>query len=71
MLLSRLFLTVDPRYGELSRPMRNRGVEIYLDKGDQGDQAEFGQVASISCPPRLLTRNSAAFNVNIYCQLLR
>lgn len=27
----RLFLTVDPRYGELSRAMRNRGIEIYLD----------------------------------------
>lgn len=27
----RLFLTMDPKYGELSRAMRNRGVEIYLD----------------------------------------
>ncbi|KAI5949267.1 hypothetical protein KGF57_004866 [Candida theae] len=27
----RLFLTVDPKYGELSRAMRNRGVEVYLD----------------------------------------
>ncbi|KAK4123584.1 midasin [Parathielavia appendiculata] len=27
----RIFLTVDPRYGELSRAMRNRSVEIYLD----------------------------------------
>ncbi|KAL3228604.1 Midasin [Nakaseomyces bracarensis] len=27
----RLFLTVDPKYGELSRAMRNRGIEIYLD----------------------------------------
>ncbi|ORX92053.1 hypothetical protein BCR34DRAFT_608897 [Clohesyomyces aquaticus] len=26
----RIFMTVDPRYGELSRAMRNRGVEIYL-----------------------------------------
>lgn len=26
----RVFLTVDPRYGELSRAMRNRAVEIYL-----------------------------------------
>ncbi|CCH41350.1 Midasin [Wickerhamomyces ciferrii] len=30
----RLFLTVDPKFGELSRAMRNRGVEIYLDKLD-------------------------------------
>lgn len=27
----RLFLTTDPKYGELSRAMRNRGVEIYLE----------------------------------------
>lgn len=27
---SRIFLTVDPKYGELSRAMRNRGVEIYI-----------------------------------------
>ncbi|KAK9461137.1 uncharacterized protein V1516DRAFT_664297 [Lipomyces oligophaga] len=27
----RLFLTMDPRNGELSRAMRNRGIEIYLD----------------------------------------
>lgn len=26
----RIFLTVDPRYGELSRAMRNRAVEIFL-----------------------------------------
>ncbi|CAI4046054.1 AAA family ATPase midasin SKDI_12G1560 [Saccharomyces kudriavzevii IFO 1802] len=28
----RLFLTIDPKYGELSRAMRNRGVEIYMDE---------------------------------------
>ncbi|KAH9903691.1 hypothetical protein F4778DRAFT_735131 [Xylariomycetidae sp. FL2044] len=27
----RVFLTVDPRYGELSRAMRNRAVEIYVE----------------------------------------
>ncbi|KYN05743.1 Midasin [Cyphomyrmex costatus] len=26
----RLFLTMNPRYGEISRAMRNRGVEIYM-----------------------------------------
>lgn len=33
----RLFLTVDPKYGELSRAMRNRGVEVYMDA--LGEQA--------------------------------
>ncbi|GAU94611.1 hypothetical protein RvY_06349 [Ramazzottius varieornatus] len=28
----RLFLTVNPQYGELSRAMRNRGVEIFVDE---------------------------------------
>jgi midasin len=27
----RLFMTMDPRFGELSRAMRNRSVEIYID----------------------------------------
>lgn len=27
----RLFMTYDPRHGELSRAMRNRGVELYVD----------------------------------------
>ncbi|CAK7897218.1 midasin [[Candida] anglica] len=31
----RLFLTVDPRYGELSRAMRNRGVELFVDGLDE------------------------------------
>ncbi|RYP31829.1 hypothetical protein DL767_005560 [Monosporascus sp. MG133] len=30
----RVFLTVDPRYGELSRAMRNRAVEIYIDRSE-------------------------------------
>ncbi|KAI0013925.1 midasin [Xylariaceae sp. FL0662B] len=30
----RIFLTVDPRYGELSRAMRNRAVEIYVEPYD-------------------------------------
>ncbi|EPX73650.1 midasin [Schizosaccharomyces octosporus yFS286] len=30
----RLFLTVNPYYGELSRAMRNRGVEIYMLNND-------------------------------------
>jgi midasin len=30
----RLFLTSDPKYGELSRAMRNRSVEVYVDSLD-------------------------------------
>ncbi|TPX18376.1 uncharacterized protein E0L32_011709 [Thyridium curvatum] len=28
----RIFLTMDPRYGDLSRAMRNRSIEIYIDQ---------------------------------------
>ncbi|XP_048233780.1 midasin isoform X2 [Ricinus communis] len=41
----RLFLTVDPSYGEVSRAMRNRGVEIFMMQPywllDEGSRAEF------------------------------
>lgn len=45
----RLFLTADPKYGELSRAMRNRGVEVYLDslqsRLTEHDSASLGLVA--------------------------
>lgn len=31
----RLFLTVDPKYGELSRAMRNRCIEVFVDSLEQ------------------------------------
>lgn len=33
----RLFLALDPRHGEISRAMRNRGVEIFMDGSDDCD----------------------------------
>ncbi|EEP81459.1 conserved hypothetical protein [Uncinocarpus reesii 1704] len=36
----RLFLTMDPRYGELSRAMRNRSVEIFFLQQDELTPAE-------------------------------
>jgi len=35
----RIFLTVDPRYGELSRAMRNRSLEVFLDPDPQLEYA--------------------------------
>ena len=32
----RLFMSMDPRFGEISRAMRNRGVEIYISQNDDG-----------------------------------
>lgn len=35
-VISRLFLTMDPARGEISRAMRNRGVEIYIPGENEG-----------------------------------
>ncbi|KAJ6780716.1 hypothetical protein PWT90_02324 [Aphanocladium album] len=43
----RIFLTVDPRYGELSRAMRNRAVEIYLCDTPPSVDASFHYIAPV------------------------
>lgn len=43
----RIFLTMDPRYGELSRAMRNRSVEIYLE------QAQIGRARHLTSIPEI------------------
>lgn len=40
----RLFLTMDPRHGELSRAMRNRGMEIYMDSGSLNPMALVAEI---------------------------
>lgn len=39
----RVFMTVDPRHGELSRAMRNRGMELWLDSVDPAFLAPFAR----------------------------
>ncbi|PHH82763.1 hypothetical protein CDD82_4928 [Ophiocordyceps australis] len=43
----RIFLTTDPRHGELSRAMRNRAVEIYIHTTPKGIDSCFGRICSI------------------------
>lgn len=43
----RIFLTMDPRYGELSRAMRNRAVEIYIHNEPPATEACFSRVANV------------------------
>ncbi|KAF7547787.1 hypothetical protein G7Z17_g7485 [Cylindrodendrum hubeiense] len=43
----RIFLTMDPRYGELSRAMRNRAVEIYIHNEPPKTEACFNRVAGV------------------------
>lgn len=44
----RIFMTVDPRFGELSRAMRNRAVEICLLELD--DSSEYGDSSILEYP---------------------
>ncbi|KAK7911281.1 ATPase [Apiospora marii] len=43
----RVFLTMDPRYGELSRAMRNRAIEIYLDHVNVNTPAHVHRMAQV------------------------
>ncbi|KAI0400957.1 hypothetical protein F4802DRAFT_619434 [Xylaria palmicola] len=43
----RIFLTVDPRYGELSRAMRNRAIEIYIEPQPFTASTWAGKVADV------------------------
>ncbi|KAK9833665.1 hypothetical protein WJX74_002204 [Apatococcus lobatus] len=46
----RLFLTMDPRHGEVSRAMRNRSVELFLlpQTGDQQCEGEADEAAMLA-----------------------
>ncbi|KAF9871646.1 denitrification regulatory protein nirq [Colletotrichum karsti] len=43
----RIFLTVDPRYGELSRAMRNRAVEIHLSERNAQDSTTHTSIVHV------------------------
>ena len=58
----RLMLAMDPKYGEISRAMRNRGVEIYI----------LGEVINQNCHSYILDFNSHVFSRYVifnYCCL--
>ena len=44
----RLFLTMDPKYGEISRAMRNRGVEIFMHPIEIDDEQNLDIEALLS-----------------------
>lgn len=49
----RLFLTLNPKYGELSRAMRNRGIEVYMDS--LNERASHWDMAQIARPAHLVS----------------
>ncbi|KAK1769134.1 hypothetical protein QBC33DRAFT_532375 [Phialemonium atrogriseum] len=48
----RIFLTLDPRYGELSRAMRNRSVEVYLGTIPQQPEPYLERITPIEASLR-------------------
>ncbi|KAK3603576.1 hypothetical protein CHS0354_028005 [Potamilus streckersoni] len=60
----RLFLAMDPKYGEISRAMRNRGVEIYIPGEEDG-------VPYSEHDMKLLFSNVGLSNTTIFTWLLR
>ncbi|KAI1505402.1 P-loop containing nucleoside triphosphate hydrolase protein [Biscogniauxia marginata] len=58
----RVFLTVDPRYGELSRAMRNRAVEIYIEPQPSSSVSWRGTIAEIE--PKLQRHKSLSAAVS-------
>ncbi|KAI0166381.1 midasin [Xylariaceae sp. FL1272] len=59
----RIFLTVDPRYGELSRAMRNRAAEIYIEPHAFETPVWSGKIAVIEARQQ---RYKSAFEVMAY-----
>ncbi|KAH8909629.1 midasin [Coniochaeta sp. PMI_546] len=43
----RVFLTMDPRYGELSRAMRNRSIEIYVEPLSESTMPYMEKITSV------------------------
>ncbi|WWC86817.1 uncharacterized protein L201_001696 [Kwoniella dendrophila CBS 6074] len=58
----RLFMTYDPRHGELSRAMRNRGVELFVAKQENGDGSTSEIIISSILADHSLLRNTSTLN---------
>lgn len=52
----KMFFTMDPKYGEISRPMRNRGVEIFLLSPDETNVNLSDTMASLDLNALLCSR---------------
>ena len=57
----RIFLTMDPRYGELSRAMRNRAIEVHIHSPPPPSESCLERVSAIeSCLQRFSSVNGQA-----------
>ncbi|KAI1100396.1 midasin [Jackrogersella minutella] len=62
----RVFLTVDPRYGELSRAMRNRAVEIYIEPHSSTPVTWRGRISEVESSLKRyeLLSSASSFDAN-------
>lgn len=62
----RLFLTCNPKYGELSRAMRNRGIEIFMpllsDRATEADREILMSKESLKISSHVSLSNTEDFN---------
>ncbi|KAI1469192.1 uncharacterized protein F4812DRAFT_450474 [Daldinia caldariorum] len=61
----RVFLTVDPRYGELSRAMRNRAIEIYIEPHSSATPFWRSRVAEVESSLKRYESQLAALSFDI------
>ncbi|KAJ6508404.1 hypothetical protein C8R45DRAFT_967302, partial [Mycena sanguinolenta] len=59
----RIFMSVDPQYGELSRAMRNRGIEIFLPAHPAADDPVILR-EYVRLPPSPTTMNPKVFDAH-------
>ena len=68
----RLFLTLDPRFGEVSRAMRNRGVEVYVSAPiGISNTSRVETVLSVAQIPGQSLRQAISAAHTSVCELLR
>eukprot|EP01132_Coremiostelium_polycephalum_P002326 gene2326-2870_t len=65
----RIFLTMDDRKGEISRAMRNRGIEIYMFEPEILNMDNQRLLTSLGIPIASLTKLMTQFHQQIYTRL--
>ena len=65
----RLIMTYDPKYGEISRAMRNRGLEIFIETGKSANSLRV--LANVARIPVELKYESGVLHERLYYELRR
>ncbi|XP_077869169.1 midasin [Saccoglossus kowalevskii] len=65
----RLILAMDPRHGEISRAMRNRGVEIYILGENEGGNLDAMDLKSLLHGVGLVGKQPCELLINLHTQM--